>query len=481
MALATVRTLDAARPKEVEYKITVDRGLHLRVAPSGLKTWHVRYVLAGRQRQLRLAKPYGTSGEGHLSLSAAREENARIQALARQGVDAQAEAQARQQAAAQRAEAERIRELTVSDLFDKWIEDGVARKDGNAELRRAFTKDVLPSIGAMPVKRITEHELRALLRKVVGRGVNRMAVRIHNDLAQMFAWAERRQPWRALLVDGNPAELVEIDKIVSSDYDLSSQRDRVLSREEIAELARVLARQKRAYDAAANRRRSPRPVLAECQLALWIILSTACRSGELLMAEWRHVDLRRGEWFIPKENVKGSRGKRQDQLVFLSPLSLRQFVLLHRLTGNTAWCFPGTQTDRHVSVKSLSKQVGDRQTCFKQRKRLKGRRNDDSLVLANGVNGEWTPHDLRRTAATMMQALGINPDVIDRCQNHVMRGSRVRRHYLHHDYADEKRAAWRQLGKHLEAILKDSRKAPTPNAKGARSPSPLGISAEFHR
>ena len=36
-----------------------------------------------------------------------------------------------------------------------------------------------------------------------------------------------------------------------------------------------------------------------------------------------------------------------------------------------------------------------------------------------------------------------DPDVIDRCQNHVLAGSRVRRHYLKHDYADEAK----QLGR----------------------------------
>lgn len=53
----------------------------------------------------------------------------------------------------------------------------------------------------------------------------------------------------------------------------------------------------------------------------------------------------------------------------------------------------------------------------------------------------------------MMQALGVLPDVIDRCQNHVLAGSRVRRHYLHYDYAEEKRAAWARLGDRLECIL----------------------------
>ena len=106
-----------------------------------------------------------------------------------------------------------------------------------------------------------------------------------------------------------------------------------------------------------------------------------------------------------------------------------------------------------MSVKSVSKQVGDRQMRFKNRKPLAHRRNDGSLVLAGGKNGEWTPHDLRRTAATMMQSLRVSPDVIGRCQNHVLPGSKVRRHYLHHDYAEEKLDAWRLLGERIDAIL----------------------------
>jgi hypothetical protein len=39
---------------------------------------------------------------------------------------------------------------------------------------------------------------------------------------------------------------------------------------------------------------------------------------------------------------------------------------------------------------------------MKRKRPLGRRREDDSLVLADGVNGEWGPHDLRRTGATMM-------------------------------------------------------------------------------
>ena len=72
---------------------------------------------------------------------------------------------------------------------------------------------------------------------------------------------------------------------------------------------------------------------------------------------------------------------------------------------------------------------------------------------SKGTKGEWTPHDLRRTGATMMQELGVTLEIIDRCQNHLLGGSKVRRHYLHHDYAKEKTEAWRLLGEKLELIL----------------------------
>ena len=53
----------------------------------------------------------------------------------------------------------------------------------------------------------------------------------------------------------------------------------------------------------------------------------------------------------------------------------------------------------------------------------------------------------------MMQVLGISLELIDRCQNHALPGSKVRRHYMLHDYADENRAAWAALGERLAALI----------------------------
>ena len=61
---------------------------------------------------------------------------------------------------------------------------------------------------------------------------------------------------------------------------------------------------------------------------------------------------------------------------------------------------------------------------------MKNRRQDNTLVLAKRKTGAWTPHDLRRTGATLMQKLGVSLEMINRCQNHVLAGSKVRRHYL---------------------------------------------------
>jgi len=43
-------------------------------------------------------------------------------------------------------------------------------------------------------------------------------------------------------------------------------------------------------------------------------------------------------------------------------------------------------------------------------------------------------------------------------------GSTVRRHYLHYDYANEKREAWQLLGERLDAILTNSNVVPLQRA-----------------
>ena len=345
--------------------------------------------------------------------------------------------------------------LTISDLFDKWITDGVNREDNNRELQRRFGKDVIPFIGKTPIKSLTEDDLLRVLRILKERGVNRSVVVLKNDLAQMLRWAEKRQPWRKLMVNGNPADLVNVVQLLDPDY--TEERSRVLSSEEISELYSTFANLEKNYNdlPAGEKYAGIRPLNERVQCAVWICLGTLCRIGELLKSQWKHVDFEKRIWFIPFVDTKGVRIKRQDHYVFLSDFALDQFKRLHVETGHTKYLFPNTKGDSHVDTKTVSKLIGDRQIRFKNRsKPFAGRHNDDSLVLAGGANGDWTTHDLRRTGSTIMQSYGITPDIIDRCQNHLIWGaSKVRRHYLLYEYAEEKTRAWQLLGEHIQSII----------------------------
>jgi integrase len=450
MSKITVRQIEAAKPRSKPYKLTADKGLYVRVATNGTKYWLVRYVVDGKQHQMRLPSVYG-HGEGFMSLAQATTENARIQSLAHDGIDVQIQSEEKRTLQRTKLDQAQRENLTVAELFESWVTDGVSRKDSNSNLNRSFNKDVLPIIGHKQIKALSEHDLRKIYKAVLARGVERTTVTLANDIGQMLRWAEKRQPWRSLLIEGNPSELVDVKQLLSHDY--TEQRDRVLSADEIRELRDIFDNMGTNYALAPKKYDVERPLTLSTQCALWICLSTLCRIGELLMARWDHVNQETGEWFIPAENTKAHRGKKKDQTVFLSNFALDQFKRLHKLSGKTEWVFPAKQNDGHVCVKSVSKQIGDRQFQFKTRKELMNRTNSNSLVLSDGKNSEWTPHDLRRTGATMMQALGVPLEIIDRCQNHIMAGSKVRRHYLHYDYANEKRQAWAKLGERIEQIL----------------------------
>jgi integrase len=348
-------------------------------------------------------------------------------------------------------ELKRTEAKTFGDLYVEWVKNGVARSDGNKYIKITFEKHAMPALGEIEVKHLTEHHLRDLYRAIIASGKVATAVELSKDIGQMLRWAEKRKPWRALLIDGNPSELVEIKKLLPDGY--TKTRTRQLSIEDIQKLRGIFEATTANYATAKNKYGTERPLLEEAQIALWLCLGTLCRIGELLMTEWKHINFEERTWFIPAANSKGENDNKNDQIVYLSDFTFGKFQQLHELTKDNKWAFPARYKEGHVCLKSVSKQVGDRQVKFKSRTRkLACRVENNSLVLGEI---EWTPHDLRRTGATMMQKLKVSRDVINLCQNHVI-GSKVDRSYLLDDYADEKREAWNKLGDRIEAILSSS-------------------------
>lgn len=339
---------------------------------------------------------------------------------------------------------------TLKDMFDLWIADGVRRKDGNKSIIQSFNKYIIPAIGEIEIRNIDEHRLSKIYKQIVADGKNATAFELHKDVKQMLTWAEKRKPWRALMSDGNPADLVEIDKILPANF--TKVRERFLSIEEIKRLKAAFNNLADGYAKADNKYEVERPLKKEVQLAMWICLSALTRISETLKAEWSHIDLVKRTWFIPKENTKktGKKDTRTDHTVYLSEFTLEQFKALKTLTGDSKWIFPARYKDGPVCEKSASKQVGDRQVMFKSRTRkLKCRVETNSLIIGDE---KWTPHDLRRTGATLMQELDIPREIINLCQHHKV-GSQIDKHYLQHDYKDKQKDAWSKLGKKLNEVL----------------------------
>lgn len=450
----TIKELAAIKPEWKGDTLSDGEGLSGEVRFSGSVSIHFRYAFKWADK---VAWHYCGAYPAN-DMTTIREERDKARALVKAGIDPRAnkkvvkiEAQAAIVEVIRADEQKRTEALTFNDLYKVWIKDGVNRSDGNKYITQSFCKHAIPVLGNIEVRHLSENHLRDVYRAIIAAGKTATAVELSKDIGQMLRWAEKRKPWRALLIDGNPAELVDIKQLVPNDY--TKERKRQLSIEEIIKLQTIFATTAQNYADAPQKTGTERPLKKEAQIALWLCLGTICRIGELLMTEWKHVNFEQRTWFIPAANTKGERGRKCDQLVYLSDFTLDQFKQLHALTGDSEWAFPARYKEGHVCEKTVSKLVGDRQVKFKSRTRkLKCRVENNSLVVGDE---EWTPHDLRRTGATLMQKLKVSREVVNLCQNHVI-GSKVDRVYLLDDYADEKREAWNKLGDRLEAILSAS-------------------------
>lgn len=130
---------------------------------------------------------------------------------------------------------------------------------------------------------------------------------------------------------------------------------------------------------------------------------------------------------------------------YLSEFALRQFERLSEFRESDTWIFLDRSKINHVCDKSISKQINDRQT---DRVRSNKSQHKDALRLSGG---KWTPHDLRRTGATLMGNLGVLPDVIEKCLNHTEQ-NKMKRVYQRQELKLEQADAWRRLGNRLDLV-----------------------------
>jgi hypothetical protein len=215
--LLTVRAIDSHRPKDQPYKVSLDRGLQLRIAPDGVRTLLVRYTVkgGGGQRQYRLPQEYG-EGEGQIKLAAACAEAARIRALAREGLDwpAQEEARLRAEVAA-REQTERQDATTLAKALREYVEKKRRAKDGlplKARTKADYLAMLEPGKTSKSGKKFSDGELYPIAEKLLSeitaddiRGVHAALLR-RSERQAVYAMQVLRAVlrWHGVAVPGNP-------------------------------------------------------------------------------------------------------------------------------------------------------------------------------------------------------------------------------------------------------------------------------------
>ena len=193
-------------------------------------------------------------------------------------------------------------------------------------------------------------------------------------------------------------------------------------------------------------------IIDETKRALKLILITASRPGEVI---GMHSDEIAGEWWtIPADRSKNGKAHR----VYLTETA-REII-----GDKIGFIFESPATGRlqdDGAPKPPQAIDGNAVACAVRRNLNhpllddKGQplyKKDGTPATINkiGVDG-WTPHDLRRTAATNLAALGYSDEVIDAVLNHAKKG--VVAIYNRHRYDKEKQGALESWGRKLQAII----------------------------
>jgi integrase len=217
------------------------------------------------------------------------------------------------------------------------------------------------------------------------------ANRVRSSLSALFSWAIQTG-----IAEGNPVD--------GTRKETERARDRVLSPDEIRSIWNNL----REDDFGAVTK---------------LLLLTACRVNEIALLRWSeiHDDM----LVLPPERVKSKRSH-------IVPLSGPAIAIL------------------------AARRRTDSDLVFGKRRFTSWGKDllDQTIAKTTGKPlAHWTPHDMRRTAATMMAELGIQPHVIEAVLNHAGHRSGVSGIYNRSGYEAEKRTALAHWAEHVTAII----------------------------
>ncbi len=392
----TARFVETVVPqaRRVEYRDAHTRGLVLRVTPKGVKTWAVIYTRKsdGKKRRITIGTFPG------FGLEQARCEAQAILAEVARGEDPANKTQLRKQF------------LTFEGLSAAWVErHGKPNKSLNTlyDDQLMLSHDILPAIGAMKAEEVTKRDVIEIIDEVAKRGAKYRSNRVLALTRSIFRW-------------GSSEDLIRLDPTQGvRPRTIERPRDRVLSDEEIRKFWRAL---------------NNAPMTFAVATILRLALVTGQRIGEVAGMTKAEIA------FAPPYPVWTLPGKRtKNRLVTRIPLSPLATELLEAAiteAGDSSYVFPSRASDAPISAHAATRAIARARAML-------------------GIDN-FRVHDLRRTVATSMASLGINPYTISLVLDHVSvsKGTVTGAVYVRYSFDQEKRHALITWANHLESLIR---------------------------
>lgn len=266
--------------------------------------------------------------------------------------------------------------------------------DSTRAMKQAvIERDIMPVLGNKMMAEITTGMVRDLCDRIVERGGRATAVQAREIISSVYRHANDRG--HGLF---NPAADIKPSSIA-----MFKPRDRTLQPEEIGVFFRALDNV---------------GAMATMKLALKLVLLTLVRKSEFTHATWSEIDFKKWTWTIPAERMKGSRA----HVIYLPKQAQDLMVGLQMCAGGSDYLLPG----RYSVSKPLSNGALNRLINT----------TVEAVNEAGGHLDEFSVHDLRRTASTLLHEAGYPSDWIEKALAHEQKG--VRAVYNKAEYARQR-------------------------------------------
>ncbi len=348
-------------------------GLTFTLSKAGTATWVLRYRMgAGRRKELTLGN------YPDLSLAAARK-SARMHRVA---VDS-----GKDPAADKKTERARsVAAWLVNDLIDDYTEKKMTPTllaQGTIKDRKSdFESVITPRIGSMQVRNVTPADVVHMIE--ISNRTWTVSDRILTSATRLFAHACGKR-----MIDVNPCIGISLESIMGARPPIKKRV--MLTDKELHILLRD----------------ADKEIGRENALALRILLATCVRSIELVKARLEFIDLEKGTWWVPDENVKTRAGF----LIPLTPTVIRWMEELKSMAGDSDWLLPTRSTRRLKQHGDIH--IGNTTLWASITRALK--RGGFSIR-------RFTPHDTRSTAKGHLRNMRVSREISEIALNHKLKG-----------------------------------------------------------